>query len=182
MKENKKIIFDTAYNQFLTEKDAHLHYQAVKRLLLECELEDSFVDFLEKRDSVKDFFLMWEQAGREEKDPKEKEGLKMLGEESKKLYLEKNYKKLVDVFFNITLRHLSSFIHLDSRKDFEQITDHDLYIKDLIPGEIFLQFFLIETMIKRDDFKWDREDTINNQNLACLAACFVDINSFFNEE
>ena len=179
-KENIKK-FDEEYEQFLIGKDPILHRQAIKTFLSEAELDEWFQEFIDEKDGTQNFFLMWEQAGVEEKDPKEKKGLERLGEQSKKLYNKKDYKKLAELFFNITLRHLADFIHLEDRENFKEITDHDLYTKELIPPAIYLQFFLIETLIKRDDFDWNRSEEITYQNLACLAICFMDINSFFNE-
>lgn len=180
---NEKIKkFDFAYEQFLKGEDAVICYQSIKILLSEIQLDDWFEEMIEEKDSVKNFFLMWEHASLDKEDPNEKEGLSKLGIESKKFFNEKNYKKLAELYFDITLRHLANFIHLEDRKDYKKITDHDLYKKGLIPPEIYLQFFLIESMVKREDFDWDRTEEISYQNLACLAVCFLDINAFFNED
>jgi hypothetical protein len=174
--------FDKVYKQFLSEKDPLVHFKAMKILLSEPDLKEWFTEFIEEKDSVKNFFLMWKDAYKYENNQKEKEGLKRLGIQSKKLYIEKNYKKLAELFFDITLRHLVDFIHLEDREDFEKITDVELYEKGLIPDEIYFQFFLIETMIKRKDFDWNRGEVIINQSLACFIICFLDINAFFNGE
>lgn len=78
------------------------------------------------------------------------------------------------------MRNLVDFLRLREREDFEGITDNDLYEKGLIPREIFLQFFLIETLSKTKNFDWDRNEDVINQNLACLIICFSDIYDFFN--
>lgn len=174
--------FDEAYKQFLSEKDSLMHLKAIKTLLSESDLKEWFIEFIEEKDSVKNFFLMWKYAYKYENNQKQKEGLKKLGIQSEKLYIEKNYKKLTELFFDIMLRHLVDFIHLEDREDFEEITDVEIYTKGLIPSEIYLQFFLIETMIKRKDFNWNRGEVITNQNLACFSVCFLDINAFFNGE
>jgi len=181
MRNNNKIkIFDEAYARFLSEDDPALHYKAMKILLSEVDLDKCF-DEMGKRDEVKKFFLMWQESSKYEKDPIEKENLKRMGIESKLLYNQGSYQKLADLFFNITLRHIANYIHLEERKDYNEITDHDLYTKNLIPEEIYLQFFLMETMIKRKDFDWDRGEKISNQNLACFVTCFIDINAYINE-
>ncbi len=182
MKDKKIEKFDEAYKQFLAGKDPLIHCQAIKTLLSESELGEWFTEFIKEKESVKNFFFMWEYASIKERDPEEKKGLKIIGIQSKKFYNQKDYRKLVELFFNITLRHLVDFIHLEEQKDFKKTTDYDLYEKGLIPSEIFLQFFLIETMTKGNDFNWSRGEEIAEQNLACFVVCFSDINAFFNEE
>lgn len=172
--------FDAAYRQFLNEESPKVHKKAVETLLAQVGLKKAYKDFLREPESVKSFFMSWERAGEEETNPEEAVGLKQIGRMSKKLYENKDYRGLAGMFFNITLNHFAEFAKLQERSDFETITDHDLYEKDLIPSEIFSQFFILETPYKRKDFRWNRGEEIANQNLACLAVCFGDIYEFFN--
>lgn len=174
--------FDVSYQQFLAEDSPAPHKKATETLLARAGLKKMYKKFLREQEIVKNFFLLWERAGEEEADTKEAAGLKAIGAMSKKLYESKDYRGLSEMFFDITLRHLAEFMKLKERSDFKTITDHDLYEKNLIPSEIFLQFFLLETLFKRKDFLWDRGEEIAHQNLACLAVCFGDIYDFLNSQ
>lgn len=181
--KNKTKKFDDALEQFKKGKDPVAHHKAIRTLLSGVELDEHFWWLLdEKEDGVRDFFLLWGRAGKEEENPQERKGFKKIGESSKKLYEQKEYRKLCEFFYNILFRHLAEFIHLEEHKDFDTITDYDLYKKDLIPSEIYFQYFLIEVLVKSKDFDWDRGEEIANQNLACFIACFDDIYEFFHEE
>jgi len=45
-------------------------------------------------------------------------------------------------------------------------------VKKIVPSEIFLQYFLIESPIKMKKFNWKRNEDIMMQNLACLDYLF----------
>lgn len=181
MKDTKNQKFDEAYEGFLKEKNSELHNKAIILLLSYSKLDKEYKKLIKNKNDIESFFLTWEYASETTEDPEDKKGLKQIGKMSKKLYYQKNYLKLSELFFNLILRHLVDFIKLKDRKDFNKITDHNLYKKELIPPEMFLQFFLVETLIKRKDFDWNRGEEIARQNLACLIVCFEDIYSFLNE-
>lgn len=181
-RKNDKIEdFDAAFTKFLKEKDPAVHNDAILTLLSDINLDEIYLSLLEDN-GVQRFFLIWEHAGKEEPNPTERAGLKLLGEKSKKLYKNKKYQKLCDLFLGLLFRHLANYLKLEEREDFEKITDHDLYEMGLIPNEIYLQYFLIETLVKSREFDWNREERINEQNLACMIACFGDIYDFFQEQ
>lgn len=182
MGNNNAFEFDRAYEGFLKERDVIKHKADIETLLATVELNDIYREYLCKDDGIKDFFLSWELASKEEVEEKEIVGLKELGAKSKKLFYQKNYRELSEIFFNIAFQHLANFIHLDERNDFKELTDVDLYEKGLIPQEIFLQYFLLETIVKTKDFDWNRGEIIANQNLACLIICFSDLYEYFQEE
>lgn len=173
--ENKfKIIFE----QFSSELDPAVHREAVATLLREIDLDDLYQDLLDEPNAILNFFSSWKKAAEEEDDPKEAAALRQMSIDSLKLLNQKNYRELSEMFFDITFKHLAEFLNLESREDFEKLTDHDLYKKSLIPNEIFLQMFLLETLFKSKDFRWDRDNKIIKQNLTCLIVCFGDIYSF----
>src|SRR3989344_5651610 len=182
MKKSTTKEFDAAYEEFARGKGPISHQKAIEMLLSQFGLEEEFGQALREEDRIRDFFLLWERAGREEEDPKERAGLKKLGEMSKKLYETGEYRALSELFYDVVFRNLADFLRLQERNDFEELTDHDLYTKNLLPPEIFLQFFLLESLVKRDDFDWNRGNQIAHQNLACLIICFEDIYEFFHEE
>lgn len=183
MKKDKKIEnFDINFKKYLSEKDPASHKKAIQELLEEVDLKDAFDELLSEKDGVASFFLMWEEAGKLEKNPAEKQGLRRLGRQSKKFYNRKKYKKIYELFFDLMFRNFAEFVDLKNRDDFEKITDHDLYEQGIIPPEIFRQYFLIESPIKMKDFDWKRGEEIMAQNLACLIVCFGDIYEFFHEE
>lgn len=179
---NKMKNFDKAYNRFLKEKDPAQHRKGVLTLMKETGLEDRFVEIMDGKDKVEDFFLLWEYAGKFEKNRKDRKGLKKMGELSRKFYDAKDYFRICDLFYNIVFRHFAEYARLEERDDFNKITDIDLYEKDLIPSEILLQYFIVETMAKRDDFDWNRGEEIANQNLACFISCWSDLYDFFHEQ
>jgi len=174
--------FDLAYERFIAEKDAMVHKKAVETLLGIAGLKRSYREFLSEADSVGNFFLCLDQASKEAADPQEKASLKKLGILSRKLYGRHDYLKLLEVFFDVAFRHFAEHINLEKEKDFEKITDHDLYERGLIPDEIFLQFFLMEALVKADAFDWGRGEEIAKQNLACFIVCFGDLYGFFHKE
>lgn len=181
--KNKQIKdFDIAFQKYLSENDSVLHKKAIQELLKGIDLKDAFDELLSKQDSVSSFFLMWQEAGKLEKNPVEKKGLKKLGKLSKKFYKKKAYKKLYELFFNLMLNNFAKFIDLENRDDFKEITDHDLYEKGIIPSEILPQYFLIEAPVKMKNFDWERNEDIMRQNLVCLIVCFGDIYEFFHEQ
>jgi len=173
--------FDRAYNQFLFEKDAGAHKKAAHDLLSTIGLAEKYYFFLDDRKKISNFFLCWRRGVENETDENEKRGLEQPGKLAQKHFTEKNYKELCKLFAGLALRHISEFLNLKNRADFEQITDFDLYEKNLLPNEILLQFFLLETLSKTEDFDWDRGEEIIEQNLACLIVCFSDIYEFLNE-
>ena len=173
--------FDDAYLQFVKGADATSHRRAITALLERVGLEEMFARCLAE-DGVKSFFLLWERAGREEEDLKERRGLKALGVLSKRFYEKRDYRELCELFYNMIFRHTAEFLHLEERADFKKLTDHDLYTKGLLPPEIFLQLFLIETPVKNTNFDWDRNEAIAEQNLACLIVCLGDIYDFFHDQ
>ena len=172
--------FDEKYRQFLFEKDAEVHRKAVRSLLSSVGLAKMYDYTIKDKNAIPNFFLAWKIAAKEEEDPNERKGLESLGKLSEKYFNKKDYRALSKLFADVVLRHLAEFIHLEEREDFEEITDNDLYEKGLIPEEIYLQFFLIETLSKTKDFDWARNENVINQNLACLVVCFGDIYDFFN--
>ncbi len=173
--------FAEAYEHFIKGTDAQLHHRAVKILLRNVDLEESFAGCIEEG-GVKSFLLLWEHAGREEEDPNDREGLRKLGILSKKLYVKGNYQALCELFYDMVFQHTVKFLRLEERADFRKLNDHDLFTQQLLPLEIFLQFFLIGTLIRRTDFDWNRGEVIAHQNLACLIVCWGDIYNFFHEQ
>jgi len=174
--------FDGAFNLFTKEKDPILHHNAIKELLKIVDLEEEYEFFSNNREEIGNFFKMWERAERYEENPAGKKGLKKIGILSKKLYGEKRYGELCGIFCDMVFRNFADLFHLRERNDFEELTDIDLYSKNIIPSEITVQYFLIETMVKNPDFDWKRGEKIANQNLACFIVCFADIYEFLNEE
>lgn len=141
--------FDRAYEDFIRANDAPAHRRAIKRLLAEVELSDAFEDVLcEGGEQLKSFFLSFEDFARSEKDPKEREAVRELGRVVKKYWERDELAELADVFFGLAFRHVADFLKLKKRKDFEELTDHELYTKDILPAEIFLQFFFWKPLQK----------------------------------
>ncbi len=183
MKKEKDIKkFDDDFKKYFEEKDVVLHEEAVADLLdeIDIDLGDAFIDLLDEEGAIENFFLMWERAGELEKDPHEKKHIQKLGKLSKEYFNKKEYKKLYELFFDTMFHNFANYVKLRDRKDFDKITDLDLYDKSVVPPEIFLQYFLMESPIKMKHFDWERSEDVMMQNLACLIICFGDIYEFFN--
>ena len=174
--------FDTAYETFLAGTNPKEHRRAIKTMLSEIDLDGEFLSLLDEDDGVETFFLIWEQAAELEEDENERPSLRELGKKSKQLYQDRRYAELCSMYGQIALVHLCGFLQVHERADFEDLTDHDLFEKGLLPSEIFLQYFLLETLGKVGGVDWDRDEEIVRQNLACMVICFTDINAFFNED
>ncbi|MCK5413672.1 MAG: hypothetical protein KAI57_04870 [Candidatus Pacebacteria bacterium] len=174
--------FDAAFDGYFSEKNPILHKKAIQNLLKKVDLKYVFDELLSEKNDVSNFFLMWERAGKSEKKSANKKRLQRLGKLSKEFYSKKEYEKLYELFFNIMFRSLAEFANLEARDDFEKMTNQDLYEKNIIPSEIFFQYFLIESPVKMKDFDWNKNEEIMKQNLACLIVCFGDIHEFFHEE
>ena len=113
MKKNKQLKnFDVAFEGYLSEKDPVLHKKAIQELLKEIDLKNAFDELLSKKNGVKSFFLMWEKAGKLEKNPVEKKGAQKLGKLSKKFYNKKEHKKLYELFFSVMFNSFAEFIDL----------------------------------------------------------------------
>lgn len=174
--------FDTAYETFLAGTDPKEHRRAIKTMLSKIDLDGDFLSLVEEDDGVESFFLMWEQAAELEEDENERSSLREFGRKSKQLYHARRYADLCNLYAQIAFVHLCGFLQVHERADFEDLTDHDLFKKGLLPSEIFLQYFLLETLGKTKRFVWDRDEEIVRQNLACMIICYADINAFINED
>jgi len=173
--------FSTAYGQFLYEIDPQRHRGAIRELLKPAGLANEFMDLIKEKDAVEGFFHMWAHAAELEEDPNDKKGLAHLGRESQRLYDRQDYTDLCDVFYGQIFQNLADFLRLKERSDFEELTDHDLFAKHLLPDEIYIQFFLVGTLAKNKQFEWNRGEAIARQSLACMIVCFGGMYDFFHE-
>ncbi|KKR04214.1 MAG: hypothetical protein UT32_C0033G0007 [Parcubacteria group bacterium GW2011_GWC2_39_14] len=180
-KKNKQR-FDKAYHTFILGSEAKEHKKAILYLLSFADLDQSFRGILKDKDIVNDFFLQWIKFSKNEKYYHDEPGLQELAIKSKEYFESKKYKKLVNLYFDMAFRHLCGHLEVDKRSDFKQLTDLDLCEKGIIPEEVLIQYFLLETYCKNTHFSWDRNDEICLQNLACLILCFGDIYDFMHEE
>lgn len=179
-KKDQKI--DKAYNAFLLEDKTGRHRKAICYLLSGTDLDGLYKDVLKDKEGIADFFLMWERAACEEMDEKEAASLFELAKYSKKYFNSKQYKKLGKIYCELAFRHVCKYLEIESRDDFNELTDVDLVTKKIIPSEILMPYFLLETLAKNDKFDWNRNEEISVQNLACLITCFTDIFDFINAE
>jgi len=173
---------EKAFERYLKEKDPVLHKKAIRSLLEEVGLEEDLDIMDEEYNSVEEFFMNWKKAGKiMPNDSLEKAGVMELGRKSKKFYNKRQYRKLHNLFFKVMFRHVMDFLDIENHKEFDTITDADLYEKGIIPSEIHFQYFLLEAPLQIKDFDWHRSDEIMMQHLACLIVCFDDIYEFLHE-
>jgi hypothetical protein len=173
--------FDKSYDQFAREKDPALHRKALVSLLSNVELDEPFLELIDQKDEVDHFFTSFARAGEFATNPDEQKSLKQLGKLTKTYFAQKKYDKLSEIFCAIAFRNLVEALHLQERDDFEELTSRDLFLKKLLPPELMLPYFLLETFVQVPDFDWDRGEEIAHQNLACLVVCFGTLYTIFDE-
>ena len=182
LEEESKNVFNKSFDKYLKEKDLILHKKAIRGLLEEVGLEEDLDIMDEEYNPVEEFFLNWKKAGKIiPNDSSEKASVMELGRKSKKFYDKRQYRKLHNLFFDTMFRHVMDFLDIEKHKEFDTLTDADLYEKDIIPSEIHFQYFLLEAPLRMKEFDWHRCDEIMMQHLACLIVCFEDIYEFLHE-
>jgi hypothetical protein len=177
-KDNSKL--DNTFNDFFKGENPVKHYKAVNKLLGQVDLVDEYNDLLEQK-RVEEFFVENLGLVDDEMSKEEKMGIEELNKISKRLYKKGKYRELCCVYYDMCFRHIAEYLHLDEREDFEMITDYDLYKKNILPKEIFFQFFLLQCLVRNKNLNWDRDPEIINQNLACFIVCFNDIYEFLHD-
>lgn len=175
---------EESYKDFISSNNPISHRKAIEKMLgtvgLKSEFERS-LKFGARR--IKDSYCNFSNAADEDwVKEEEKESIKNIGALFKRYYKEKDYRKFVKTGYNLMFKNLADYLRLAERNDFQVLTDDDLYKENLLPKEIFLQYFLIETMVKNKSFNWNQNPKIIDQNLICFDVCFSDIYAFFNGE
>lgn len=181
-KKNKKWEFEESYNDFVSSKNIVSHRKAIKNLLGTIGLKNEFNRRLKYGvEGVKYTYCTFGEAAKENwVNEEEREPIRKIGALFKKFYKNRDYRNFVDTGNTMILRNLVDVLKLKERKDFDKLTDDSIFNKGLLPGEIYLQYFLIESMVKNKSFDWKRDQRIIEQNLICFDVCFSDIYAFFN--
>lgn len=176
--------FGKSYEDFVSSNNPVFHRKAIEKMLGMVGLGSKFKRFLKFGTKIiEDIYCNF--ANNVEEDwvkEGEKEPIRKIGALFKKFYEKGDYLNFVDTGYMMIFRNLVDFLELRKRKDFDKLTDDYLFKKSLLPKDIFLQYFLIETMVKNKSFSWNRNLKIIDQNLICFDVCFTDIYAFFNRE
>lgn len=174
--------FDNAYELFTSSEDPLEHRRSVEILFAKIGLKSKFKQELQLGSKqVIDLFKSFKKATREDCiSDIEHQSLKKVGELFTRYDNEKKYDKFADLAFSLALQNIIDFLGLPKKGDFEEYTINDLYDKKLLPNEIFLQFFILETLANNRVYKWNRNKIIIGQSLVCLEVCFEDIYDFLN--
>lgn len=174
--------FDNAYTLFTSSGDSIQHRQSIETILAKIGLKSKFKRELQLgSEQVIDLFKSFKEATREDCiSEAEYLSLRNVGKLFTKYTVEKRYDKFSDLAFSLALQNIIDFLELPKKRDFEEYTITDLYEKRLLPNEIFLQFFILETLANNKAYKWNRNQTIIDQTLVCLSVCFEDIYNFLN--
>lgn len=175
---------EESYRDFVSSNNSVFHRKAIEKMLGMVGLGSKFKGSLKfGAKIIEDIYCNFANNVEESwVKEEEKEPILKIGTLFKKFYKEKDYRKFVETGYNLIFKNLADYLRLPERKDFQDLTDEDLYKKNLLPKEIFLQYFLIETMVKNKSFDWKRSQKIIDQNLICFDVCFTDIYAFFNGE
>lgn len=175
---------EESYKNFISSNNSVSHRKAIEKMLGIVGLKSEFKRSLKfGTERIIDVYCNFGDAAYEDwVKEEEKESIKNIGALFKRYYKEKDYRKFVETGYNLMFKNLADYLKLAERNDFQVLTDDDLYKENLLPKEIFLQYFLIETMIKNKSFDWHRGQEIINQNLVCFDVCFSDIYAFLNGE
>ena len=80
---------DIDLDRYFFEKDPILHKKAIQRLLGMVNVREQFDEILNKEHGVKDFFFMWEDTEKLEKNFIEQQGLRKMSKLSKKYFEQK---------------------------------------------------------------------------------------------
>jgi len=173
---------EESYKDFVSSNNSVSHRKAIEKILGMTGLRREFKRSLKYGiDKVNDTYCNFgEAAGEKRVKEEEREPIRKVGALFRKFYKNKDYRNFVDTGYMMILRNLVDTLKLKELKNYDKLTDDDLYKKGLLPREIFLQYFLIESMVKNKSFDWNRDQRIIEQNLICFDVCFSDIYAFFN--
>ena len=181
---NKKVQeLDSAYNLFTISEDELKHRQSIESILAKIGLKSKFKRELQLgSDQVIDLFKSFKRATREDcTSEAEYQSLKKVGKLFTEYAVKNRYDKFSDLAFSLALQNIIDLLGLQKKSNFKEYTITDLYEKKLLPNGIFLQFFILETLANNKVYRWNRNQTITDQSLVCLAVCFEDIYDFLNQ-
>lgn len=160
---NKKVQeFDNAYKLFTSSEDPLEHLRSVEILLAQIGLKTKFKRELQLgSEQAIDLFKSFKKATR------------------KDCISDVEYQSLLA--FSLALQNIIDLLGPQKKSNFKEYTITDLYEKKLLPNGIFLQFFILETLSNNKVYRWNRNQTIIDQSLICLAVCFEDIYDYLNQ-
>lgn len=175
--------FDNAYKLFTSSENPLDHRKSVEILLAKIGLKSNFKRELRLgSEQVIDLLKSFKKATRKDCiSETEYLSLKKVGKLFSEYTVENRYDKFSDLAFSLALQNITDLLGLQKKSNFEEYTITDLYEKKLLPNGIFLQFFILETLANNKVYKWNRNQTIIDQSLVCLAVCFEDIYDFLNQ-
>lgn len=174
--------FDQNIIDFLKSKDEKVHNSAIGELLKKVNLKRDYNYALRHNKNLINFFVSMKEARSENwVGEDEKKNMITLGTMVEEMAKNHQYKKIADIALSLLFRNLVDFLKISERKDFDTLTDADLFEKKIIPSEIFLQYFLFECLSKNNQFDWSRNDIIINQTFTCAGVCFNDIQEYIHE-
>ncbi|MBI3103731.1 hypothetical protein HYZ05_02215 [Candidatus Daviesbacteria bacterium] len=181
---NKKVQeFDNAYKLFTSSNDPLEHRMSVEILLAKIGLKSKFKRELQLgSEQVIDLFKSFKRATRKDCISNvEYQSLKKVGKLFTEYTAKNRYDKFSDLAFSLALQNIIDLLGLRKKSNFKEYTITDLYEKKLLPNGIFLQFFILETLSNNKVYRWNRNQTIIDQSLICLAVCFEDIYDYLNQ-
>lgn len=173
---------EESYKDFVSSNNLVSHRKAIEKILGMTGLGSEFKRSLKCGvGMIKDTYCNFDEAAGEKwVKEEERESIRKVGALFKKFYMNKDYRNFVETGYMMVLQNMADILKLKELKNYDKLTDDDLYKKGLLPREIFMQYFLIESMIKNKSFDWNRDQRIIEQNLICFDVCFRDIYAFFN--
>lgn len=144
---------------------------AVKRTLKEIDGWVIFEDIIKKggREEVRKRLRMFKEIAEENEsiNQEEKKSAKRISDIALDYFDHRKFQELSNLLFNIVVDHLREFVGFEEPEGW---TISDLY--QIMPDEVFLPFFLLESLTREDGYDWNRKGKIIENGLILLITSF----------
>lgn len=169
---------------FTTTHDAELHKTALLQMLdpLDLDIEYKKLNQEGGLDRVMTIFSSFSDINDDELVTEyERKSLEQVGALTKEYFAKEAYSSFAKMVFALTLESFGEKYDLGVEdEELTEVKIEDIY--NIIPSEIYLQTFLLESMSDETAFNWNRSPIIIEQSLLALTVCFSDIYAFLTEE
>lgn len=168
-----KKVLDIYFGNFLKSENVAEHKEAIIQLLKGVALDKEFQKATDKQGGdihLAHFLVSMQQIDdRYTKSPSETISCRKLGKLASRYYQQKEYHKITDLAFTQVLRNLIDASKSENSFNIKDLTFDDFFNKYL-SREIMLQYFILETLAKNEEFNWERNKKIIDQTFIC--ACW----------
>ena len=144
---------------------------AIKRTLKKINGWVVFEDIMKRggREEVRKRLKMFREIAEEDEsiDQEEKKSAKRISDIALNYLNHRKFQELSYLLFNIVIDHLKEFVGFQNS---EEWTISELY--QVMPDEVFLPFFLLESLTREDGYNWNRGGKIIENGLILLMTSF----------